>query len=99
MSHYGECDVESKGTRETTGTQQPIGRAHVDRAGIHIDGTERTPHQAHSGGLQGGGSSRPGSRLSRSGAPNAISEFTKDAVLHLARTRYFGTNHTHMSEL
>ena len=32
-------------------------------------------------------------------APNAILEATKAAVLHLARTRYAGTNHTHMSEL
>ena len=32
-------------------------------------------------------------------APNAISEDTKAAVLHLARTRYVRTNHTHMSEL
>ena len=32
-------------------------------------------------------------------APNAISETTKATVLHLARTRYTGTNHTHMSEL
>ena len=32
-------------------------------------------------------------------APNTISEATKAAVLHLARTRYTGTNHTHMSEL
>ena len=32
-------------------------------------------------------------------APNAISEATKTTVLHLARTRYSGTNHTHMSEL
>ena len=32
-------------------------------------------------------------------APNAISEDTKAAVLYLARIRYVGTNHTHMSEL
>ncbi len=32
-------------------------------------------------------------------APNATSEATKAAVLHLARTRYAGVNHTHMSEL
>ena len=32
-------------------------------------------------------------------APNAISEATRAAVLHLARMRYSGTNHTHMSEL
>ena len=32
-------------------------------------------------------------------ASNATSEATKAAVLHLARTRYAGVNHTHMSEL
>ena len=32
-------------------------------------------------------------------APNATSEETKAAVLHLARTRYAAVNHTHMSEL
>ena len=32
-------------------------------------------------------------------APNATSEAKKARVLHLARTRYAGTNHTHMSEL
>ncbi len=32
-------------------------------------------------------------------APNTTSEATKAAVLHLARTRYAGVNHTHMSEL
>ena len=32
-------------------------------------------------------------------APNAISEATKTTVLHLARSRYAGVNHTHLSEL
>ena len=32
-------------------------------------------------------------------APNATSEAKKARVLHLARTRYAETNHTHMSEL
>ena len=32
-------------------------------------------------------------------APNAMSEVTKANVLHLARTRYTGVNHTHLSEL
>ena len=43
MSHHGECDIESKGTRETKGTQQLAGEAHDDRAGIHTDGSEHTP--------------------------------------------------------
>ena len=30
---------------------------------------------------------------------NATAETTKDKVLRLARTRYAGTNHTHLSEL
>ena len=31
--------------------------------------------------------------------PNATPETTKAEVLHLASTRYLGTNHTHLSEL
>ena len=31
--------------------------------------------------------------------PNATPETTRAEVLHLASTRYFGTNHTHLSEL
>ncbi len=30
---------------------------------------------------------------------NAVAETTRDKVLRLARTRYAGTNHTHLSEL
>ena len=32
-------------------------------------------------------------------APNATPETARSEVLHLARTRYTGTNHTHLSEL
>ena len=31
--------------------------------------------------------------------PNAIPEATRSRVIHLARTRYAGANHTHLSEL
>ena len=103
MSHHGghgECDVESKGTGKASGSKQLAGGAYDDRAGIYADGSEHTPYVAHSGGIQEGWSSRTchgGHRGRR--APNTISEATKAAVLHLARTRYAGTNHTHMSEL
>ena len=64
MSHYGECDIDSKGAGKVTGPQQLTGRAHGSGSGGHVDGSERTPHQAHPGGLQQGGSSRTRSRSS-----------------------------------
>ena len=53
MSHspHGECDVESQGTDETTGSQQPDGRAHDAGPGGHADGCQHSAHQAHPGGL------------------------------------------------
>ena len=66
MSHYGECDVEPKGTGKVSGSQQLAGGAYDDRAGIYADGSEHTPCLAHSGGIQEGRGSRPGSRSSRS---------------------------------
>ena len=98
MSHYGECDVEPKGTGKASGSQQLAGGAYDDRAGIYADGSEHTPCLAHSGGIQEGAAALAHGHRGRR-APNAILEATKAAVLHLARTRYAGTNHTHMSEL
>ena len=64
MSHYGECDIDSKGAGKVTDPQQLTGRAHGSGSGGHVDGSERTPHQAHPRGLQQGGSSRTRSRSS-----------------------------------
>ena len=64
MSHYGECDIDAEGAGKATGTQQLTGGAHDSGPGGHVDGSERTPHQAHPGGLQRGGSSRTRSRSS-----------------------------------
>ena len=66
MSHYGECDVEPKGTGKASGSQQLAGGTYDDRAGICADGSEHTPYLALSGGIQEGSSRRPGSRSSRS---------------------------------
>ena len=66
MSHYGECEVEPKGTGKASGSQQLAGGAYDDRAGIYTDRSEHTPCLAHSGGIQEGRSRRPGSRSSRS---------------------------------
>ena len=63
MSH-GECDIDAKRAGKTTGPQQLTGRAHDSGAGGHVDGSEHSPHQAHPGGLQRGGSSRTCSRSS-----------------------------------
>ena len=64
--HYGECDIDAERTGKTSGTQPLTGRAYDDRAGSDIDGSERTPHQAHTRGIQTGGSSRTCSRQSGS---------------------------------
>ncbi len=64
MSHYGECDIDAEGAGKATGPQQLTGGAHDSGSGGHVDGSERTPHQAHPGGLQRGGSSRTRSRSS-----------------------------------
>ena len=70
MSHspHGECDVEPERTSETQGPEQPVGRADDRGPGSRVDGSERTPHQAHPGGIPEGGCRRPGSRPSWSPA-------------------------------
>ena len=86
---------------KATGPQQLAGRAHDHGAGGHVDGSEHTPHQAYPGGLQQGGSSRTRSRSivdAEHGQRDArVAERPRCCVL--ARSRYSGTNHTHLSEL
>ena len=73
---------------KTSGTQQLTGRVYDNRAGSDVDGSEHTPHQAHTGGIRRGRSSRTSSRFA----------LASEAV-RLARSRYAGVNHTHLSEL
>ena len=73
--------------------------AYDDGAGSDTDGTERTPYQAHTGGIQGEGSSR-NSYGNRGRSPaNATPSTLAIEAVGLARTRYAGVNHTHLSEL
>ena len=60
MSHspHGECDFDSQGTDETTGSQQPDVRAHDVGSGGHADGCQHQAHEAYAGGLPGEGSCR-----------------------------------------
>ena len=51
MSDYGDSDVDSEGAGKTSGAQQLTGRAHDPGPGGNPHGSERTPHQAHPGGL------------------------------------------------
>ena len=51
MSDYGDIDVDSEGAGKTSGPQQLTGRAHDPGLGGNPHGSERTPHQAHPGGL------------------------------------------------
>ena len=60
--HYGECDIDAARAGKTSDTQQLTRRVYDNRAGSYLDGSERTPHQAHASGLQRGWSSRTSSR-------------------------------------
>ena len=60
--HYGECDIDAARAGKTSGTQQLTGRVYDNRAGSDVDGSEHTPHQAHTGGLQRERSRRTSSR-------------------------------------
>ena len=51
MSDYGDIDVDSEGAGKTSGAQQLTGRAHDPGPSGNPHGSERTPHQAHPGGL------------------------------------------------
>ena len=51
MSDYGDIDVDSEGAGKTSSAQQLTGRAHDPGPGGNPHGSERTPHQAHPGGL------------------------------------------------
>ena len=51
MSDHGDIDVDSEGAGKTSGAQQLTGRAHDPGPGGNPHGSERTPHQAHPGGL------------------------------------------------
>ena len=64
--HHGECDIDAERADEASGSQQFDGEPYDLRAGSDIDGSERAPHQAYSGGLQKGWRSRTRSRQSRS---------------------------------
>ena len=55
--HYGECDIDAARAGKTSVTQQLTRRVYDNRAGSYLDGSERTPHQAHASGLQRGWSS------------------------------------------
>ena len=55
MSHslHGECDFDSERTDETPGSEQPAGRAYDSGSGGYTDGSEPTPHPAHTWRITG----------------------------------------------
>ena len=96
--HEGACDIDAERAGEDSGSQQFDGGPYDHGAGSDIDGSERAPHQAYSGGLQKGRRSRNRSRQSRSQTGQRYTAPVGNRR-GLARTRYAGANHTHLSEL
>ena len=96
--HEGTCDIDAERADKTPGTQQLIGRAYDHGAGSDTDGTEHTPRQAHSGGIQEGAAVLAHGNRGRRPSNAMPDALAKDVVL-LACTRYAGVNHTHLSGL
>ena len=44
MSHHGECDIDPKRTKQTSGSQQPGSRAHDLGPGSRVDGQYEPIH-------------------------------------------------------
>ena len=101
MSHspHGECDFDSQGTDETTGSQQPDGRAHDVGSGGHADVCQRQAYEAYAGGVPRNESCRSPHSHRGHRAPDATPEAVLAEVVHLVGTRYPGANYTHLSEL
>ena len=97
--HDGACEIDAARTGKTSGTQQLTGWIYDDGAGSDTDGTERTPYQAHTGGIQGEGSSRNSSRQQRSQPCQCYTEHTGDRSSTSGSDQIRGVNHTHLSEL
>ena len=76
--HDGACEIDAARTGKTSGTQQLTGRVYDNRAGSYLDGSEHTPHQAHTGGIRRGRSSRNSSRQQRSQPCQCYTEHTGD---------------------
>ena len=51
MSSHGRSDIDAEGADETSGAQQRSGRSGGGMSGGRGPGSERTPHEAYSGGL------------------------------------------------
>ena len=64
-SRYGECDFDPERVNETSGSEQPAGRADCVGSGGRVDGSKSAPHQAHPGGLPGERRGGPGPRAPR----------------------------------
>ena len=91
--------VNAERAGKTSGTQRHIGGIHDEGRGSDTDGSERTPYQRMLAAYreEGAAALAHGNRGRR--PANATPEGMADAVVRLARTKYTGVNHTHLSEL
>ena len=94
MSHHGECDIDPKRTKQTSGSQQPGRRAHDLGPGSRVDGSNFPRHTRRILAAyreRGAAALAHGHRGRR--PVNATPEALVDDVAHLARTRYAGDHH------
>ena len=101
MSHspHGECDVESQGTGETTGSHSLLAEhMTLDQAATLMGVSPRYTRRILAAYRESGAASVAHGHRGRR-APNATPGAVAYDVVHLARARYSGANHTHLSEL
>ena len=96
---HGECDIEPTRTGKASSTQQLTGRVYDNRAGIYADGvsTRHTRRILAAYGEEGAAALAHGNRGRR--PANATPSALASEAVRLARSRYVGVNHTHLSEL
>ena len=97
--HYGECDIDAARAGKTSDTQQLTRRVYDNRAGSYLMGVSarHTRRMLAAYREDGAAALAHGNRGRR--PANATPSALATDVIRLARSRYAGVNHTHLSEL
>ena len=99
MSQHGECDIDAKRTGKATGSEQPAGGAHDAGSGGYTHGCQPTTHRRILAAYQEKGAATVAHGLRGRKPANTTPVAVVADVVRLARTKYSGTNQTHLNEL
>ena len=97
--HNGECDIDAKRTGKATGSEQLACGAPDPGSGCRSDGVSPRHTRRILAAYREKGASAVAHGHRGRRPTNATPDAVATAVVRLARTRYAGANHTHLSEL